>query len=220
MDEIALKNVFFISGLGADNTIFRFLDLSYCKPVFLDWIKPNKLEKLADYAFRIKEEYHLPDNAIIVGQSFGGVLTTEIARAFPQVKAIILASVKSFSELPRFYSKGKYFSIHRFVPPFFQRKYMLHLRKKFGLHTPEYIKIYERIVSNTDFYFNNWAVSALLRWEHKTAPHNVTHIHGSDDKMFPIKYVRPDFTVQGGGHLMVMEHASIVSAHLKTLISA
>lgn len=68
MDEIALKNVFFISGLGADNTIFQFLDLTYCKPVFLDWIKPDKREKLVDYALRLKEEYHLPDNAIVVGQ--------------------------------------------------------------------------------------------------------------------------------------------------------
>uniref|UniRef100_UPI00313C3563 alpha/beta fold hydrolase n=1 Tax=Dyadobacter sp. OTU695 TaxID=3043860 RepID=UPI00313C3563 len=203
----------------ADNTIFQFLDLTYCKPVFLDWIKPNKREKLADYALRMKAEYQLPDNAIIVGQSFGGVLTIEIARAFPQVKAIVLSSVKSFSELPPFYSKGKYFSIHSLVPPFLQRKYMLNLREKFGLHTPEYIKIYERIVSNTDFYFNNWAVSALLRWENKIAPLNVIHIHGSDDKMFPIKYVKSDFTVQGGGHLMVMEHAPVVSEHLKTLIS-
>lgn len=81
---------------------------------------------------------------------------------------------------------------------------MLNLKNKFGLHTTEYIEIYERIVSNTDFYFNNWAVSALLRWENKIAPNNVIHIHGSDDKMFPIKYVRSDFTVQGGGHLMVM----------------
>ena len=69
--------VYFISGLGADKTVFQLLDLSYCEPVFIDWIKPAKKEPLKAYALRLKAEKNMPDNAVIVGLSFGGMLATE-----------------------------------------------------------------------------------------------------------------------------------------------
>jgi hypothetical protein len=34
-----MKKVYFISGLGADKRAFSFLDLSFCEPVFINWIQ-------------------------------------------------------------------------------------------------------------------------------------------------------------------------------------
>jgi hypothetical protein len=48
-----LKKVYFISGLGADKRAFSFLDLSFCEPVFIEWIKPLKNETLQGYALRL-----------------------------------------------------------------------------------------------------------------------------------------------------------------------
>lgn len=219
MEKQVLQKVYFFSGLGADHTVFQFLELTYCTPVFVEWIQPLKRESVAEYALRIKSFHKIPDDATIVGQSFGGIVATEIARAFPETKIILLSSAKSFSELPPFYSKGKYFSIHSIVPDFIHKIFLLKLKKRFGLKTPEYIKVYETIVSKSDFRFNNWAVSALLRWENNPIPANIIHIHGAADKVFPYKFVKCDITVKEGGHLMVMEQANVVSQHLRNIIS-
>src|SRR5919198_557839 len=92
--------VFFLSGLGADKTVFQFLDLSYCQPVFIDWLPPEKNEPLQEYALRLKDKF-IPDDAMIVGLSFGGMLATEIAKQYPSVKPTLISSAKTKSELPK-----------------------------------------------------------------------------------------------------------------------
>jgi hypothetical protein len=51
-----MKKVYFISGLGADKRAFSFLDLSFCEPVFIDWIQPLKNELLPEYALDLKNK--------------------------------------------------------------------------------------------------------------------------------------------------------------------
>jgi len=42
--------IYFISGLGADERVFQFLDLSDIKKVFIKWITPQINEELSAYA--------------------------------------------------------------------------------------------------------------------------------------------------------------------------
>ncbi|HQV56104.1 MAG TPA: alpha/beta hydrolase, partial [Chitinophagaceae bacterium] len=86
-----MKKVYFISGLGADKRAFSFLDLSFCEPIFIDWIKPVDNESLYQYAMRLKEQINEP-SPIIVGVSFGGMLATEIAKSDASAKVIIISS--------------------------------------------------------------------------------------------------------------------------------
>jgi surfactin synthase thioesterase subunit len=69
--------LFVFSGLGADKRIFEQLDLSAFDCFFIDWIKPGKHETLQHYALRISKD--IPENASILGVSFGGMLAVEIA---------------------------------------------------------------------------------------------------------------------------------------------
>src|SRR5215831_3807464 len=108
-------DVFFLSGLGADKTVFQFLDHSSYQPVFIDWLRPGKKESLQDYALRLKEEF-IPDRAIVVGLSFGGMLATEIAKEYTDVKSILISSAKTKNELPSIYQTGKYFPLHQWSP--------------------------------------------------------------------------------------------------------
>lgn len=47
----------------------------------------------------------------------------------------------------------------------------------------------------------------------RDVPHNpgVLHIHGDKDRIFPIKYVRPDHVVSGGGHFLVHNRSAVVN---------
>src|SRR5258705_2778636 len=110
-----MKRVYFISGLGADKRVFSFLDLSFCEPVYVDWIKPVKKESLEGYALRLREE--IPEtNPTIVGISFGGMLATEMAKADPNVKAILISSNKTAKEFPGYLRIGRYFPFYKWMP--------------------------------------------------------------------------------------------------------
>ena len=39
-----MKTLYCITGLGADENVFQYLDLSFVKPVFIDWISPLKMK--------------------------------------------------------------------------------------------------------------------------------------------------------------------------------
>ncbi|QEC66293.1 alpha/beta hydrolase [Panacibacter ginsenosidivorans] len=209
--------VYFLSGLGADKTVFQFLDLDFCEPVFIEWIAPHKNESLPNYALRLTKHYHIPVNAIIIGLSFGGMLATEIAKKHSNIKAVLISSAKTKYELPPFYRMGKYLSMHKWTPASLQRWFMLNIKYLFGLKDPLHIKVYEELINNADTDFNKWAITALLNWNNEIVPANVTHIHGTDDKILPYKYVECDKTIKQGGHLMVMEQSAIISAMIKEI---
>jgi pimeloyl-ACP methyl ester carboxylesterase len=210
--------VFFISGLGADKTVFQFLDLSYCKPVFIDWLDPEKNESLQHYALRLKDKF-LPDDATIVGLSFGGMIATEIGKQYPSVKPILISSAKTKAELPKIYSTGKFFPLHQWSPYKFQKWFMLRIKKLFGINTKKVRQIYEEIIRNSNPAFNIWAVDAILNWNNSEVPGNIVHIHGTHDLVLPYKYVQCNYAVKKGGHLMIMEQADILSGFLRNVIT-
>ena len=50
--------IFAISGLGADERVFKYLNLN-CEIIVIQWITPFKKEKIRDYAKRlIKNQIH------------------------------------------------------------------------------------------------------------------------------------------------------------------
>jgi len=210
-------DVFFLSGLGADKTVFQFLDYSSYQPVFVDWLPPHKGESLADYGIRLKEEF-IPDDAVIVGLSFGGMLATEIAKRYPDIKSILISSAKTKNELPSIYRTGKYFPLHQWSPYALQKWFMMRIKWMFGINRIEAQKIYEDIIRNSNPAFNQWAIDAIRGWENTEAPSNVIHIHGTHDKILPYKNVQCDYAIKKGGHLMVMEQANILSEFLNNII--
>lgn len=210
--------VYFISGLGADNTVFQLLDLAFCKPVFIEWIKPKPKEPLPHYALRLKEAYAVPDDAVIAGLSFGGMLAAEIAKAFPATKVILLSSAKTKNEIPAFYKLGKYLPMYKWLPAIMQKTIMQALVYRFGVGSKTGRRIYSNVVKRADISFNNWAIWALLHWNNTIIPANITHIHGTADKILP--YCKSaNITIPNAGHLMVMENAPEVSVILKRLIA-
>ncbi|HVX51837.1 MAG TPA: hypothetical protein VHB48_16870, partial [Chitinophagaceae bacterium] len=121
--------VYFISGLGADETVFGLLDLGYCEAVFIKWIEPLPKESLPHYALRLKEAKNIPGDALIVGLSFGGMLATEIAKVFPQTKVVLLSSSKTENELPPLYRLGRHLPIYKCPPAWMQRLIMRMLER-------------------------------------------------------------------------------------------
>ena len=83
-------DIYLISGLGADRTIFRNLTFSDATNIhYLDWITPNANESLKSYALRMAETINQSVPFALVGLSFGGMLATEIANVLhPQLHGV------------------------------------------------------------------------------------------------------------------------------------
>jgi pimeloyl-ACP methyl ester carboxylesterase len=210
-----MKNIYFISGVGADKRLFSFLDLSFCHPVFIDWIPPLKNESLQQYALRLKEL--IPeDNPVIIGVSFGGMLAIEIAKVNPNAKTIIISSNKTSKEFPWYLRLGKYFPVYKLIPKYIREEGFRFYQFFFGADKSR--KILEAMLKDTNHSFINWAISAILNWDNQIIPGNVIHIHGTKDKLLPYRFVKADYTIQNGGHAMVLDKASEITAVLKKLL--
>jgi pimeloyl-ACP methyl ester carboxylesterase len=213
-----MQKVYFIPGLGADKRAFSFLDVSFCNPVFINWIEPLHHERLEAYAMRLVEQIK-EENATIVGLSFGGMLATEMAKRNPNFKVILLSSNKVYTEFPKFLRLGKYLPIYKWVPNKIITTSGVFFSKFLGSIGSEQKKIQLQIIKDTNPSFTKWAISAIMHWQNITIPKNLIHIHGTADKLLPYNLVKADYTIKGGEHLMVMDKAKEVSVILKSIIA-
>lgn len=208
--------IYFISGLGADERAFHFLELSFCQPIFIKWLTPDKNETLRDYAMRLMAA--MPEeNPNIVGLSFGGMLASEIALAKPLAKVVIISSNKTSNEFPSYFLIGRYLPLYKMIPTDIMKYTKGIFGSFFGAEGSEQKKIQQIIAQETDIKFTKWAISSILKWQNKTSPTNITHIHGTSDKLLSYSFVKADYTIKGGKHLMVMDKADEISVLLKML---
>jgi pimeloyl-ACP methyl ester carboxylesterase len=182
-------------------------------------LPPGKNESLEEYAERIRET--IPEeHPIIVGVSFGGMLATEMAKSDPDLKAIIISSNKCAGEFPAYLRIWKHFPVYKWVPGKVV-KFTGRITKGFvGPKGAEQRKLFAQILQETDHSFTTWAIHTILRWNNTVIPKNVTHIHGTADTLLPCSYVKADYIIKGGNHLMIMDKAKEISEILKQVIVA
>ena len=71
---------------------------------------------------------------------------------------------------------------------------------------------------NANTGYVKWAVNHILNWQNQQVAAPIFHIHGSADKMFPVKKVKADAIITNGKHLMVMTKANEVSIAIKQFL--
>lgn len=212
------KKVYLISGLGADHSVFAKLDLSFCEPVFLDWIQPLKDDTLRSYALRMAEKIEEP-NATIIGLSMGGMMASEIVAAHPGMRAVIVSSNRTANEFPPY----NRFMI-RYIPVYqLSTRWILRLIFPFhswvlGAESDSDRERLRGVIERIDLDFVKWCIAAIGNWDRRTPATNVLHIHGTADRLLPYRYVKPDYTIRGAGHLMILNRAGEISELLRKLV--
>jgi hypothetical protein len=87
-----------------------------------------------------------------------------------------------------------------------------------GVTTEEEKKLVNEYRKNIDPYYTSWAIDQILNWKNTLYPANLTHIHGDNDHIFPIKNIRADHLIRGGGHLFLMNRSQEVNEILRKLL--
>lgn len=212
-----MKTIYYISGLGADERAFTQLKLPEQNWIYLPWLMPEKREPIDHYAARMAENITEP-NPVLMGLSFGGMMSIEIAKQLPVHQVILISSIKSRSELPRWMRLAGNSRINRFISmqsyPFLEP-----IQNRFLGVTNEA----ERTIANhfrrtVDPVYLNWAIDAVLNWENTKIPSNIHHIHGDRDHIFPIKNIQATHVIPGGGHFMIMNKALAISSLLPDIL--
>ena len=208
------KSIFIFSGLGADERVFQRLDLSGHDVTFVQWINPVAAETIKDYAGRISKQITAKD-PVLIGLSFGGMIAVEVANLMPVNRVILLSSAKSKKEIPFYFRLAGALQVHKLVPVSFMKKASALSYWLFGASSRFDRHLLKKILQETDEIFLKWAIDKIVRWSNEIIPKNMKHIHGTKDRVLPIRFVQCDIKVTGGGHFMVLDKANEITEILK-----
>ncbi|MBB6499691.1 alpha/beta hydrolase [Pedobacter cryoconitis] len=204
--------VYFISGLGADQRVFQFLQLPGIEKIYINWVDPLQNEELRAYASRLTAQIDLTREVILVGISFGGIIAQEISRIVPCKKVIIISSVKSPAEFSWQLSSVAFTRIYKLFPArFLKWTNILTADYYFGTQSAEESKLLHQIILDTDNKFMLWAIAQLMQWKNEDIRQDIIHIHGTSDRIFPVKAIKNYIKIEHGGHFMVVNKAEELS---------
>ncbi len=218
-----MKTVYCICGLGSDERIFGKLNWGNKDVRYLHWLMPRRGEELSAYARRMSERITEKD-AVLVGVSFGGILSIEIARLMDIQKVILISSVKTHHEMPRWMKASGKLSLDAIIPT--GRLHAVRPLKLFsplenyflGAVTEEEKKLAHEYRKNVDPDYLKWDIHQVLNWKNEWIPPNLFHLHGANDKIFPCTLVHPTHIIASAGHFLVFQHPEEVSNILNDII--
>ncbi|MBA3673802.1 MAG: alpha/beta hydrolase [Chitinophagaceae bacterium] len=212
-----MKHIYCISGFGADERMFSKFQFPGYEIHFIKWITPEKNENIQSYAKRLIEQIH-HNNPILIGLSFGGMICVEIGRQINTYLIIIISSIKSHTELPLWMRLSGMLKLNRLLP---MRSYKLIQPLQdynMGIRSTEEKALVHNYRKNIDRVYSNWAINAILNWKNTVAPENLYHIHGDGDRIFSIKRIKPDYTINKGGHLMILNKSEEVNECISSIL--
>lgn len=186
--------------------------------VYLEWLIPNAHESLQSYAKRLSGKINNNEPFILVGLSFGGMVATEISKFLSPEKIILIASISSPEQLPKYYRLASLLRLYRIVPVSVIKSTSL-LKRFFTTESEEDKTLLRDMVKKTDPTFIRWAMEAILHWRTDTVPPAITHIHGNADRILPLRNTHPTHAISNAGHLMILNRAPEINIIIEKLFN-
>lgn len=206
----APKTIYLFSGLGADSSLFRNLQLPGYQKVYITWVPSSSEETITEYAARIKNQITV-ENPYIIGVSFGGIVAVEVSKLVNVEKMVLISSASTKAELSKFQFFFMRLGLYRLVPRFLLKRMNFLTYSYFGARTKMDKDALKQLLQGTDIYFFRWALKSISHWENKQPPAHTIQIHGTADRVISSKRGHPDYRIKGGGHLMVFNKADTIS---------
>lgn len=208
----AMKAIYYISGLGADERVFGYLQLKCENQKHVKWVTPKPQEGLHEYCKRLLDQIDLSQDIVLIGVSFGGIVAQEISKLIKVKNVIIISSVKSAKEFDWQLRCVRFLRLHRIVPSrLLKWSNLLTGDYYFGTKTRAESDLLRLIIKDTDRTFMKWAIDEIMKWDNVIANDKLMHIHGDRDRIFPIARIKDPIRVIDGGHFMIVNRAREIS---------
>lgn len=208
--------LYLLSGLGADGSVFYNMNFGEIETQIIQWEKPESNEPIEAYAKRLILQIDREEPVHLLGVSFGGIMAQEIARQIPCESIVLISSVKSRSEIHFTLKLAQYTQVHRLVNGGLLKR----MGKWFGpfffsISSHQDRKALLKIMDNTDEVFLSWAIDKIMNWKREPLDRDIFHIHGNDDRLFPIHKIKNCTTIKNGGHFMIYNRAAEIQELVK-----
>lgn len=218
-----VKKVYCICGLGSDERIFRKLSWKDADVHYLKWLMPLKNESLTGYALRMSEQVTEKESTL-VGVSFGGMMSIEIAKLTGIQKVVLISSVKTHNEVPLWMKASGKLRLETILPQnrlhnIRPLKLLAPVQNYFlGAVTDEEKRLAHEYRKNVDIHYLKWSIHQILNWKNEWLPEKLYHLHGTNDKLFPHRLVNPTHSIETAGHFLIYQHPQQVSDILNEIV--
>lgn len=197
--------------MGVNERLFRNLKLNDCNIHHIKWLTPVKNESLENYAMRLSEVIDTSKPFALVGVSFGGMCSVEIAKKLNPIKTFLISSCKKSNELPLRIKFWERFSVYKLMNDKLFIKGAMILKRRFGVKTKEQSEQFFQMLQSAPPNYFSGAVHCILSWKNNVVPQNVVHIHGTSDRILPYNKVVCDYSIENGNHLMIISRAKEIN---------
>ncbi len=221
-----MKHVYCIPALGADERIFGKLNWPEGVTVhYLRWLPPlHTRETLESYTHRMMAHITHPF-PILVGVSFGGIMSIEIAKRMPVQQIVLISSITSHRQLPWWMRACAYMHLDALLPQKGSFRKRLPLRFFYpiqnfflGARSAEARKLAAELRDAVDAGYLKWSIHQVLHWKNDQIPAPVAHMHGKKDRIFSIAGLHPNEWVEDAGHFLVFQQPEPVSRFLQKVL--
>jgi pimeloyl-ACP methyl ester carboxylesterase len=203
--------IYCIPGTGVDSRLFSKLDLPGHELRHIVWILPHKREKLKDYALRLSEQIDTSIPFVLIGVSFGGMICAELARVLSPQRVFLIASSKHRGELPL---KLRFLKAIPFYRIMHDRAYVFSAtlsRRIFGYKGSADGKLFREMLHTAPQGYFRRAADCIVGWDARSSEPGIVHIHGTRDRVLPLRNIKADYIIQGGSHNLLHDHAAEIS---------
>ncbi len=202
--------IYQISGLGAGEEVFKNIRLN--QPVeFIPWLIAEKDESISHYAHRMAESIDTSEPFCLLGVSFGGIMSQEIARLVKPEQIFIVSSAKSRKEIPIYMRGVAELGLTFKMPEAFMRQTNKVTHFLFGAKTRGEKQALNEILEKIDPDYLRWSLTQIGKWQQTNPPPNLIHIHGDHDFLFPLRNIKSPDHVVSGGHFVVIQRGREIS---------
>jgi pimeloyl-ACP methyl ester carboxylesterase len=138
-------------------------------------------------------------------------MVQEISKFVPTAKIVLISTVKKRGELPLIYRISSALSLHKFIPRFFFHNRAILGTFLLGKYRKDAMNLFDKYMTINNTAYSRWAIDKVVNWKDKKLDVPFLHIHGTNDGVFPKKYIKNAIFIDRGTHLMIHTKATKIS---------
>ena len=213
-----MKSLYLFSGLGADTRLFQnFGPIDGLEIVPLPWIHPGDSKTLGDYADLLMETYDFKTPCWVGGVSMGGMIAQELAARIKPEGQVLISTARSIKEMPLLFEWTKKIRLENFMhKPFLE--VVAKIGDPFTIKSKEGRALFRQMLKDADPDLMKFGAQAILNWQPSDNNTKTIRIHGTNDRVFPIKKVGETIKILDGNHFMVFEKGAEITQELNERI--
>lgn len=209
------------SGLAADASVFAEQKRCFTQLIVPAWPKPRSDDTLDSYSARLADGIRTGADTIIGGASFGGIIAIHVAQYVQPAAVILIGSVRSPTELPRWIRFCR--PLKSLIPLIPVRLLQLCCAPTASQLARRWFPVHcslARQFRNADPTVFKWSLARILDWDIAPALDcPVFQIHGDRDCILPIRYTNVANKIVGGGHVISLTHSHEVNDFIRFAVT-